>query len=202
LPYEGLHILGGIVEQIIKVFQEDTLAVFDDIRSGILFTNKNQEIIYANKKFLEIFNTDLESIQKKKCGEVLHPVDQDCSRCYSEECTHFDVEIDKVRYTILLTSSVIQDSFLMKIIQDISKIMKSISGLTEEVRELRRIVDGSVGRGELITICAHCNKVRLKDGSWMSPQDIDKLSVPHGLSHGLCPLCANKELDRLKKFRG
>jgi hypothetical protein len=47
-----------------------------------------------------------------------------------------------------------------------------------------------INNAEMITICMHCEKIRLEEGQWVRSDYVRLYVNPSNLSHGVCPACA------------
>lgn len=171
----------------------------EKISAGMMLTDMDRNILYANKAFYKIFKTDKKSIKGKKCWSVIHPEKPECSECEKEENIHYQIRINDEQYHLILSNSVLGDGLLLRIIQDITRILSEISQLRKEVKSLRGLVDSVLGETHIYTVCSVCKKIRLKDGSWIPPANINNLEVNGGLSHGLCPVCAKRHIEQFNK---
>ena len=187
------------MKNITNAFSKEFFNNMEKISAGMMFTDMDRNVLYANKAFHQIFKTDKESIKGKKCWSIIHPERPECSECEKEKNIHHQIRINDEQYHLILSNSVLSDGLLLRIIQDITRILSEISQLREEVKRLRRLINSILGETHIYTICSVCKKIRLKDGSWIPPANINKLEVNGGLSHGLCPECTKIHIEKIDK---
>ncbi|RMF94296.1 MAG: hypothetical protein D6734_08160, partial [Candidatus Schekmanbacteria bacterium] len=146
-----------------------------------------------------LFETDLDKIKNRKCWSVMHPETPGCRKCETQDNMNMEVDINGNLKNIIFTNSLIADNVLIKVIQDISKILKKLHNIETEVSNLRKLVDSTFGNSDFLTSCSICTKIRLKDGTWVSPSNIENLMSSGYISHGLCPECAKPYIDEIMK---
>ncbi len=186
-------------EAIQSFFSEDITSTFNKIKAGVLFTDEEKNIIFANKKFLKIFNTDLDSVKKEKCWNLLHPDSPSCDVCEDADNIHLKVNINGNKYHMLISNSHLGNHIEMSVIHEVTRIMSEIDKLTVEMDGLREIIKNTFGSYNFLIACSDCHKIRLEDGTWVNPADMDAIMEKTGISHGLCPQCAKPYLEGLLK---
>ncbi|RMF95453.1 MAG: PAS domain-containing protein, partial [Candidatus Schekmanbacteria bacterium] len=176
----------------------DIFSNFDRLKAGIIFTDNDKNILWANKKFLNLFNTDLQSLKNQKCWNLLHPESQNCHLCETEDNIHLQVAINGTKYHLLISNTPI-GSIELSIIHEITKIMSEFEKLSKEVNELKEMIKNTFGSYKFLIACSDCQKIRLEDGTWVKPADIKSIMETTGISHGLCPECAKPYIEDLIK---
>lgn len=190
------------MKNIKDAFSKEFFNNMEKISAGMMFTDMGRNVLYANKAFHRIFKTDNKSIKGKKCWSIIHPERPECSECEKEENVHHKIMINDQQYHLISSNSALGEGLLLRIIQDITRILSEVSQLREEVDGLRGLINSVLGETHVYTICSVCKKIRLKDGSWIPPANINKLEVNGGLSHGLCPVCTKRHIEQVdKEFR-
>lgn len=187
------------IEAIKTVFSEELFSTFDKLKCGILFTDDKKNIIYANKNFLKFFGTDLDLIKNTKCWELMHPDSPCCEACKDDNSIHLKVSINGGKYNILISNSQLDGNIEMAIVYNVTKIMSKIDKLNTEMDSLKEIIKNTFGSYKFLIACSDCQKIRLEDGTWVNPADINALMEKTGISHGLCPECAKPYLEGLLK---
>lgn len=163
------------MERIANAFDTGVTGLFDKVNSGIMFINDDRKIIYANKYFLNLFNTEMDEILERKCWSVLHPENPGCRKCETLDDVNLRVDINGKPLNIFFTNSSISENLLLIIIQDVTQLFRNLSKVQKEVAKLRDIIESSFGNSELLIACSVCSKVRLKDGSWVSASNMKNL---------------------------
>ncbi len=187
------------MEKIANAFDAGVTGLFDKVNSGIMFVNEDRNIVYANRYFLNLFDTEMDEIQDRKCWSVMHPENPTCRKCETMKDVNLEVDINGNPINVFFTNSLVKDDLLLKIIQDISKLMESVTNVKEEISKLKNIIENTFGNSEFLTACSVCTKVRLRDGSWVSAKNMDNLKSGGWISHGLCPECAKPFIDDIMK---
>lgn len=174
------------MEKIPNAFNTGVVSLFEKVNSGIMFVNEDRNIIYANKHFLNLFNTEMDEIQDRKCWSVLHPENPGCRKCETTDDVNLEVDINGKPVNIFFTNSLVSDNLLLKIIQDVTKLFNDLSSVRKEVAKLRNIIESTFGNSEYLTACSVCTKVRLKEGGWLSLSSFR--FIPHSSSSFIPPL--------------
>ena len=188
--------------QDLKVkIRQDPFAAFEGINAGILITDRNHNILFINKSLLNYFNITPDNVNGKTCGQLLHPKQLKCLDCQNHPYKSIRLEIDGRSYNILVHSSLFLKNWSIKIIQDTSKVLSSLSDVSDDVTELKRIMKETFKTKNFRIICCECKMLKMPDGSWRGSHNIEQLKASRTLSHGLCPRCATKHLTGLADFR-
>ena len=185
------------MNRVDEAFTANGLKMFDKISAGILFTDSQKNILYANPAFCRLYRTSLDKIRNKTCWSIIHPESEECGKCLDSENIQIESMICGKKYYLLISCSQLSKDLLLKIIHDISKILGDLSMLRAEVSNLSDIVESTVGTSQPLVVCCGCHKIRLKDGSWVPPADVDAIQLRKGLSHGDCPSCSKKWIKEL-----
>ena len=185
------------MNRVDEAFRVNGLKMFDKVSAGILFTDSQKKILYANPAFCRLYRTSLDKIQNKTCRSVIHPESKECRKCRDGAHIHMESIIDGKKYFLLVSCSQLSKDLLLKIIHDISRILGELSTLRAEVSDLHNLVESTIGSSQPLVVCCRCHKIRLKDGSWVPPADVDALQLIKGLSHGDCPSCSRKWVKKL-----
>lgn len=173
-------------------------SVVDRIGMGMLFINEDRKIIFANRYFCKLINTTLAKLKGKPCWMVMHPEAPHCLQCEKSTCCYRQLPDRRQTHHVLCTNSHL-DNYFMHTVYDINEIMKQQDVLNRKVEQLQNIVAGAVGNRDLIYICCDCRRIKMVDGAWIHPKNVDILMQTQVLSHGYCPKCAQKYLE---KFEG
>jgi hypothetical protein len=84
---------------------------------------------------------------------------------------------------------------------DVFAILFFIVGFTKTIKSQYR-KDRMITKLEsLLPICAECKQYRAEDGVWHPIEQYLEESGAPKLTHGLCPVCAGKMLEEVKKLR-
>lgn len=173
-------------------------AILDAMPSAVFLVNRDLEIQDFNRAAEDLAPAGLTDMQTKLCGEALsclrHTESQDgcgttehCEECVirdtmtgaiqgeravrRREVMHLHLAPKTSRAPLLVTAAPFEyegERFALLVLEDLADLLK---------------------RGELLTICANCKKIRLDRERWESLEGY--FSVRSGLqfSHGVCPGC-------------
>ena len=174
-------------------------SVVDRIRMGVLFINKDRKIIFANRYFCKLINISLSKLEGKPCWTVMHPETPHCLQCEKRSCCYRQLPDRRHTYHVLCTNSRLDNYFFMITVHEINDIMKQQEVLDQKLEQLKNIIAGAVGNRDLIYICCDCHRIKMVDGAWTHPKDVDILMQAKVLSHGYCPKCAQKYLEQFEE---
>jgi len=186
------------MEQLAELFRKDGLGVLDRMQAGIAFADRQQNILFANQRFAEMFQTDAESIRRMKCSELMQESPALSREAESRE-HFFCVRVGGMECHFVMSSTEVADDIVMKVVQEISRLVAQMEELRRELQELRRRVEATIGDVELIPICGVCHKIRLADGSWVYPGEARDIRLHDGLTHGYCPACAQELIEDFRR---
>ena len=114
----------------------------------------------------------------------------------------FDLVLDLVVWRYLkgintYSAMVLNTVFLIMVVipfvyfllyRPLSRIIVSYKNAMDEVKLLRGI----------IPICSYCKKIRDEEGSWNQIEDYIHSQSGAKFSHGICPECYNKEMEKME----
>ena len=85
----------------------------------------------------------------------------------------------------------------LHLVRDITAQRAAQAGRESLVHELEQTLSKIKTLKGLIPICACCRRIRDKDGTWYTLEDIVRRNFDADFSHGLCPECAAREMEKL-----
>lgn len=186
------------MNQLVELFRKDGLGVLDRMQAGIAFADREQNILFANQRFAEMFQKDRESIRRMKCSDLMQESPA-LSREAGEREHFFCVRVGGMECHFVMSSTEVADDIVMKVVQEIGRLVAQMEELRRELQELRRRVEATIGDVELIPICGVCHKIRLADGSWVYPGEARDIRLHDGLTHGYCPACAQELIEEFRR---
>jgi hypothetical protein len=210
-PYTNFPFFFGFIEEnqmtTKEQYSEDLLVkVFNTIPSLIFVVDNDVQIHEYNAAAAALLAADRSTILRRRGGEALHclhsrdvpegcgraPVCKDCVIRNSVSAAFQGNKVVRSRhkmelirdghimeiYTLITASPFLfhGTSLVLLVVEDISEIM-----------ELKRI----------IPICAICKQVRNDKDYWMQVELYLKEHLDIDFSHGLCPDCYKKEMNKL-----
>ena len=182
-----------------KIVRNQGLNTFDNFSAGILCTDAEKKVLYANSAFCKIYKVQINDLLNRTCGSVIHPESPSCKECWKKDVIHLESEIDGEFCHILVSCSHLSPDVLLRIVHDISSILEELKVLRAEVKKLRDFVEKTIGSAGPLVVCCRCHKIRLQDGSWVPPSSVERVQFERGISHGDCPACSQKWVEELVK---
>jgi len=186
--------------RIRKYLKQDPFKVLDDNPSALLFTDsKKNTILHVNTAFKRMFDDAHPEEHARDFTEIVgsdYATDLDALPAVSQ---HIEVYIHGQKYNLILTGSSVGDHVILRVIQNITKVLSEVGLLREEVEQLKEQVAALVGPSDIITMCLLCHKVKAQDGSWITPDDPEMLKDTSTLSHGYCPACSKIQLREMRQ---
>lgn len=84
----------------------------------------------------------------------------------------------------------------MEVCRDLIETHLSITlNSSAEQRKSLKKIDEADSEDNLVTVCAHCRKLKIKDGLWVKLDDFLGNTEKIKFSHGVCPTCMKKIYD-------
>jgi PAS domain S-box-containing protein len=84
---------------------------------------------------------------------------------------------------------------------DITDRKQAEEALGEERRRLKQALDEVKTLRGIVPICAHCKKIRDDRGYWQQVEQYVSEHTDATFSHGICPICLEREMKELKAHR-
>jgi len=180
--------------------------IFDGIPSPIFVVDEDVQIHEYNAAAAALVAAERTTILKRRGGEVLHclhsrDVPEGCGRApFCQDCV--------IRNSVSAAfqgNKVIRHRHKLELIRD-GKILEiyvliTASPLRFQGKQLVLLVVEDINEiielRRLIPICAMCKKVRNDKGYWMLVESYFKEHLDVDFSHGLCPDCYQKEMNKL-----
>ena len=83
------------------------------------------------------------------------------------------------------------------LVRDITALRAAQAGRESLLRELEKNLSEVKTLKGLIHICASCRRIRDQNGVWYTLEKVVRRNFDADFSHGLCPECAERELEKL-----
>ncbi|NVN90406.1 MAG: hypothetical protein HXX11_07345 [Desulfuromonadales bacterium] len=184
-------------------------AVFDALPSLVFVVDQDVRILEYNAAASVLFLTEGNSVLKRRAGDVLHCLHSEdvvegcgrapfCSNCMirntvTEAFQGGRVVRRRARIELLRDAKAVEIYALITaspfLFQDRQLVLLNIEDINE-IAELYR----------MISMCSLCGKVRNSKETWIRVEAYFKRNWDLDFSHGYCPDCLNKEMDRLERF--
>jgi hypothetical protein len=181
-------------------------AIFDGIPSPIFVVDDDVQIHEYNAAAAPLLAAERTTILRRRGGEALHclhsrDVPEGCGRApFCKDCVirnsvsaafqgnkvvrrRHKLELIRDGNILEIYALITASPFLFQGNQLVLLVVEDIS----EIVELKR----------LIPICAMCKKVRSDKNYWMLVESYFKEHLDVDFSHGLCPDCYKKEMNKL-----
>ena len=205
-----------ITKEFSREIASDALSiVFDAINSsigGMIITNREGIIRFANPSFCKMFNYTSTNIIGKNAAELFSTEEVrqfsdvisiiDISRDDTEEFvveskdgTIFTVEVSASNVTSVSGEIVGRMASFVNITKrkeveaDREKLIQKLQDALDKIKVLRGI----------IPICASCKKIRDDTGYWNQLESYIKEHSEADFSHGICPDCSKKLYPEIYK---
>lgn len=183
------------MERLTNYLKKGPLQVFDDMPVAILFTDSDETILHANSACQELFEQSKNTLLGTRYSALMNPRRTATKNHLNDEFLQIRLEIAGQAYNINIHSRSVGEDLILRVIEDITKVLSEVEALHNEIEELRIILKGITGNSRILLMCSVCSKVRLDDGSWIQPVDDSTLLEKVAISHGLCPPCARRYID-------
>jgi PAS domain-containing protein len=188
---------GDFIESILEAIPLPIFVVDDDVR-----------IFWSNQSALPLLDREPDLVFLQRCGDIMHCLHavessegcgrtkfcKDCSIRNSVQQSFQGQRVVRARNRMRMVGKgeVVEIDLLVTTTpfayQDESLVLLILEDITE-LMELKGIVP----------ICAYCKKIRVDEAFWQSVETYFKKNLNLDFSHGVCPECAHKLYQDLKK---
>jgi len=205
---------GNIIEDLTLKNKRDVISiVFDAINStvgGVIITDMNGEICFANPSFCKMFEYSLEDITEKNAVELFLTKEV---RKFSDVISIIDINNDENEEFVVQKSD--GTSFYVEVsASNVTSSSKQIIGrmasfvnitLRKEIEndretlinKLQNALDAIKTLKGIIPICCYCKKIRNDTGAWDQMEAYISAHSEAQFSHGACPECFKKVMEEL-----
>lgn len=183
------------MKRVANYLKKGPLKVFDDMPVAILFTDSDENILHSNSACQELFGKSKRSLLGTQYSTLMNSRSTESKNRLNDEFLQIGVAIAGQVYNINIHSRSVGKDLFLRVVQDITMAFSKVETLRAEIRDLQVIVKGIKGDSDILPMCSMCRKVRLDDGSWVSPADHSTLLEKMTISHGLCPPCTKQYID-------
>lgn len=181
--------------------------IIDAMPLIIFIVDDDVKIHDLNKEASNVFHLRKSQVYDKRGGEVLncvHSLDKGCGKdphckdCIIRnsvaECFEKHATTRKRTRVDLKTGNKVRSIDLLITTQPFKYTEKKYALLIlEDISEL-------INLKRLIPICANCKKIRDDKEYWQSVEKYFQDNVGVDFSHGICPDCMAKEMEKLKQY--
>lgn len=184
-------------------------AVFDALPSLVFVVDRDVRVLEYNAAASVLFDADRKAVLKRRAGDLLHCIHGDdvlegcgrapfCSNCMVRNAVMEAFQGNRVvrrrtRIELVRDSKTVEIYALISAspfyYQDRWLVLLNIEDINE-IAELYR----------MISMCSVCGKVRNSKETWIRVEAYFKRNWDLDFSHGYCPDCLKKEMDRLERF--
>jgi len=191
-------------ERILRLEKE---LIFNNIKDGVVFIDKDGYIKECNTAFLEMMGAKKEDMIGRKCHDVVHKKACSPSNCIFERAKKSrkreqeTFQIDE-KWFNFVTDLIFEGNDIVgavHIFSDITDLKKLIDEREKTISELKEALSKIKVLSGLIPICSHCKKIRNDAGYW---QQLEAYITEHSdalFSHGICPDCLEKYYPEFAK---
>jgi len=167
------------------------LNYLSQVKLAIQTLNNKREIVWENDKFKDIFGHD--DRRGRKCWELMHPDNPACEKCETRGSYIRKISKGGLSKRYIINASRINGRGFVLFIEEIENISNLYETLNEEIGRVKEKLSALVNRLDTVVICSSCNRLRLRDGTWVDNrlESGEKLFI-EDISHGYCPACAKK----------
>jgi hypothetical protein len=185
--------MDSIVDQL---FRNRGIEILDRLSSGILCLDDGLCIVYANSRFLELFGCTSREVAGRPLAEFIG------ISSLAEACGHV-AAVDRRGETLhlLVSASPLGEHQHIMILQEIGEMVAELREASQRADGLQQRLEKTFGSGEFIPLCSVCGKIRLADGTWVFPINLQRQDLAGVLTHGYCPLCAKNMLEEYRRER-
>jgi hypothetical protein len=190
---------------------EGLRAVLDAIPSIVVAVDENVRVVEYNAAAAHLVGGVADTILRRRSGEVLHCINARdsplgcgagprCSDCVIRNSvtaafrggavvrhrSRLDLELSAGGVTTihaLVTATPFrsgEQELVLLVIEDVSELVRL---------------------KEVVPICARCKKVRTDDEYWIHVESFIQQYADVDFSHGYCPVCAQEEKKRIRRFQ-
>lgn len=166
------------------------------VKMAIQVINNKREIIWENDKFQDVFGSD--ERRGAKCWEIMHPNNPECGKCEARGSYIQEILKNGCRKQFIINNSPVGNKGFIKFVEAVDQIVNAYEEINGEIEAIKAKLSTLIDRLDTIVICTSCERMRLKDGTWIDkPIHGAKKLFARDLSHGYCPECAQKVISQI-----
>jgi PAS domain-containing protein len=188
-------------EVLDQQFRSQALELIDHFRVGVLLVDGDHRVMHVNRWILERYHLEQHEARRHKCWQLLGVEPPACTEPTGDSRLVTTRDEAPPRH-LVVNSSALAENLTLNIVQEITELAEELQAIRQELQELRSLLEATLGGTDFVPICCACRKIRLADGSWVHPGDVENIRYNAGLTHGYCPGCARDLLESLKRKTG
>lgn len=201
-----------IAEAALKESEERFRTIVETMQEGILLTDKNMDVAYANHNMEVLFGLTLEETKHRpvynyfpeNLRSILTGKIADRKKGISER---YDVELqrkDGSFHHILISATPLMDHEgrfigILSILSDVTEYKKMVEERERLIAELQDALANIRKLSGLLPICSSCKKIRDDQGYWSQLEEYIHEHSEAEFTHSLCPECLQALYPRFYK---